>query len=78
MAENIMPQAPGEYLSPNRYWLPPPETTADTIHDVLCTLPRFGVVRISYERMTHKHGRMRIWFWTPINAERLGTSAASV
>ncbi|MGH9549105.1 MAG: hypothetical protein ACRD3W_07020 [Terriglobales bacterium] len=68
MPENIMPQIPGEYLSPDRYWLPRAETAADSIHQVQCTLPRFGGVRITYARMTHKHGRMRSWFWTPVSA----------
>ena len=71
MAHNIMPQIPGEYLSPSRYWMPSPETTRDSTHEVQCTLPRFGPVRITYQRMTHKHGRMRSWFWTPVRAEIL-------
>lgn len=71
MAENIMPAIPGEYLSPSRYWMPSPETACDTTHEVICTLPRFGPVRITYQRMTHKHGRMRSWFWTPVSAVRV-------
>jgi hypothetical protein len=47
MAENIMPEIPGEYLSPARYWLPPPETAGDETHQVQCVLPRFGAVRIT-------------------------------
>jgi hypothetical protein len=69
MAENIMPEIPGEYLSPTRYELPASETEGDAMHQVQCTLPRFGPVRITYQRMTHKHGRMRSWFWTPVHAE---------
>jgi hypothetical protein len=71
MADNVMPEIPGEYLSPGRYWLPSPETAGDATHQVQCTLPRFGPVRITYQRMTHKRGRMRSWFWTPICAEQL-------
>jgi len=70
MAENIMPRIPGEYLSPSRYWLPSPETANDPTHEVQCTLPRFGSVRITYQRMTHKHGRFRSWLWGPVSAER--------
>jgi hypothetical protein len=32
MADNIMQQIPGEYLSPARYWLPSPETAGDATH----------------------------------------------
>jgi hypothetical protein len=71
MAENLLPAIPGEYLSPSRYWMPSPETAADSMHEVLCTLPRFGALRITYQRMTHKRGRMRSWFWTPIQACKL-------
>jgi hypothetical protein len=70
MADNIMPTIPGEYLSPSGYWLPSPETAGDATHQVQCTLPRFGPVRITYQRITHKHGRFRNSFWTPISAER--------
>ena len=70
MPENIMPAIPGEYLSPSRYGMPSPETARDSTYEVQCTLPRFGPVRITYQRMTHKHGRMRSSFWTPISAER--------
>jgi hypothetical protein len=66
-----MPAIPGEYLSPARYWLPSPETAGDATHQVQCVLPRFGAVRITYQRITHKRGRMRIWFWTPVSAEQL-------
>jgi len=68
MTKNIMPSIPGEYLSPGRYWLPSPETASDSTHEVQCTLPGFGVMRITYQRLSHRHGRMRIWFWTPIEA----------
>jgi hypothetical protein len=70
MRKNFMPEIPGEYLSSARYWLPSPETVADATHQVQCVLPRFGAVRITYQRMTHRHGRMRSWFWTPVRAER--------
>ncbi len=76
MPDNIMSQIPGEYLSPSRYWLPSPETASDATHEVLCTLPRFGAVRITYQRMTHRHGRMRSWFWTPVCAELHTESSA--
>ncbi|HEX4524656.1 MAG TPA: transporter substrate-binding domain-containing protein [Casimicrobiaceae bacterium] len=69
MTENIMPQIPGEYLSPGPYWLPRAETATDKTHWIQCTLPRFGSVRITYERMTHKRGRTCSWFWTPVSAE---------
>ena len=71
MPENIMPAIPGEYLSPSRYHLPSPETARDSTHEVECMVPRFGAVRITYQRMTHKRGRMRTWFWTPIQACKL-------
>ena len=29
-----------------------------------------GVVQITLQRMTHRRGRMRSWFWTPVSAER--------
>lgn len=74
MAENIMTAIPGEYLSPSRYWMPSPETAREATHEVQCTLPRFGSVRITYQRMTHKRGRFRSWFWTPVSAERLPKS----
>ena len=45
MADNIMQQIPGEYLSPTCYWLPLPETASDSTHEVQCALPRFGAVR---------------------------------
>lgn len=69
MTENIMAQIPGEYLSPARYWLPHPETASDSTHQVQCRLPRFGTVQITFTRMTHRRGRMRIWFWTPERVE---------
>jgi len=69
MADNIMPSIPGEYLSPSRYWLPSPETARDSTHEVQCVLPRFGAVRITYQRMTHKHGRFRSWLYTPVSAQ---------
>jgi hypothetical protein len=72
MTKNIMPVIPGEYLSPGRYWLPSPETARDSMHEVQCSLPRFGAVRITYQRMTHRRGRMRSWFWTPVHAEQTG------
>jgi hypothetical protein len=75
MPKNIMPAIPGEYLSPSRYWLPSPETAIDATHQVQCTLPRFGAVRITYQRMTHKRGRIRSWFWTPVRAEQTGAQA---
>jgi hypothetical protein len=53
-------------------WMPAPETAADATHEVQCTLWRFGAVRITYERMTHKHSRFRTWFWTPVSAEQTG------
>ena len=70
MTKNIMPSIPGEYLSPGRYWLPSPETASDSTHEVQCTLPGFGAVRITYQRLSHRHGRMRSWFWTPIEARK--------
>ena len=34
--------------------------------------PRFGPpVRITYQRMTHKHGMMSSWFWTLVRVEHL-------
>jgi hypothetical protein len=71
MTNNIMSAIPGELLAPDRYWLPLPETASDATHQVQCTLPRFGAVRITYQRMTHRRGRMRSWFWTPVSAERV-------
>lgn len=76
MADNIMPAIPGELLAPDRYWLPSPETAGDTTHQVRCVLPRFGDVQITYQRMTHRHGRMRRWFWTPVRAELRSPSLA--
>ena len=76
MADNIMAAIPGELLAPDRYWLPSPETARDSTHEVQCTLPRFGAVRITYQRMTHKRGRMRSWFWTPARAELRSPSLA--
>lgn len=67
--ENVMSQIPGEYLSPARYWLPRPETSEDSTYELQCAVPRLGAVRITYRRMTHKHGRMRSWYWTPVQAE---------
>lgn len=69
MADNIMREILGEYLSPARYWLPLPETAADETHQVQCVVPRFGAVPITYQRMTHRRGRMRAWFWTPERVE---------
>ena len=54
IADNIMAAIPGGYLSPSRYWLPSPETASDATHEVRCVLPRFGAVRITNQRMTHK------------------------
>ena len=66
-----MARIPGEYLSPSRYWLPPPEMTTDSTHQVCCTIPTFGVVLITYARLTHRRGRMRSWFWTPERVEQM-------
>jgi hypothetical protein len=72
MAENLMPSIPGDFLVPSGYWMPSPETARDSAHEVRCVLPRFGAVRITYQRMTYEHGRMRSWFWTPIQACKPG------
>jgi len=41
MVDSIMPEIPGEYLSPARYWVPSPKTACHETHEVQCVLPRF-------------------------------------
>ncbi len=69
MAENILPHVGGEHLAAALKLLPDPTVCTDATRSVDYEIMPFGVVRITCERKTSKHGRFRQWFWTPCGAE---------
>lgn len=69
----ILPLIRGDIIGSAARGLPPPgeDQPAELLADV-DSGPPYGLVRIRYRLMRHKHGKSISWFWTAVHAEKLG------
>ncbi len=63
---NLLPKIRGEYLAPAIHSLPDP-ATAETCQRTI-EVPGHGLVTITFERYSYKHGRNRFTTWKAIRA----------
>lgn len=61
---SALARIPGQYIAKALNTLPPAETAALDVMEVLIDVPSLGAVRITAKRMKHKRGRFTHYFWT--------------
>ena len=69
--ENVLRFIPGDYISAARQTLPDAEKDTEEFREVEIDVPRWFKARIRFKRFHLKRGKMRRWFWTAENAERI-------
>ncbi|MDM0029641.1 hypothetical protein [Variovorax saccharolyticus] len=65
----ILTQIRGMYIAAAQNTLPPAGPDQPEVLTADIEVPNFGRLRITFERMSHLHGRVRTWFWTAVFAE---------
>jgi hypothetical protein len=60
----MLARIPGPYISEALSTLPPAESAALDVMEVLIDVPNIGAVRITAKRMKHKKGKSTHSFWT--------------
>ena len=68
----ILPLIRGDIIGATARGLPPPgeDRPTELLADV-DSGPPYGLVRIRYRLMRHKHGKSIGWYWTAVHAAKL-------
>ena len=69
--ENVLRFIPGDCISAVGQTLPDAATDTEEFREVEIDVPRWFKARIRFKRFHLKRGKMRRWFWTAENAERI-------
>ena len=69
MEDNLLAKIPGEYVAKAAQSLPPAATATFETAGAMLEVPNLGTVRLIFDRLHHKRGKVVHSFWRIRSAE---------